>query len=137
MLCMQMHLLLQMQSLGQQQNGNENENENEDLSKKISDKLSVFKNNMNYRNTDLEKEFMDKIQKCKDDDNNEIEVIEKDTFFEVMEKFGVTVNDEIKETIYKLFINEDPICTNNGTEKMMDFKKLKNLFKYDYYNDEN
>ena len=104
------------------------ENENDDLSKKISDKLSEFKNNMINKNTDLEKLFADKIQKFTDDERNDMEVIEKDTFFEGMENMGVTLNDEIKETIYKLFISEDPICTNNGTVMMMDFKKLKNLF---------
>ena len=107
------------------------ENENDDLSKKISDKLSEFKNNMIKNNTDLEKLFIDKIQKFTDDERNDMEVIEKDTFFEGMENMGVTLNDEIKETIYKLFISEDPICTNNGAVMMMDFKKLKNLFIYD------
>ena len=111
------------------------ENENDDLSKKISDKLSEFKNNMIKNNTDLEKLFIDKIQKFTDDERKEMEVIEKDTFFEGMENMGVTLNDEIKETIYKLFISEDPICTNNGAVMMMDFKKLKNLFVYDYNED--
>ena len=110
----------------------------DDLSKKISDKLSDFKNNMIKKNTDLEKVCMDKIQKFNDNENNDdFEVIEKDAFFEIMENYGVTVNEEIKETIYTLFINENPLCTNNGTKMMMDFKKLKNLFINDYYSEEN
>ena len=65
------------------------------------------------------------------------EVIEKNVFIEMIEKYDITVNEEIKETIYKLFINESPICTNNGTVMMMDFKKLKQLFLNDYYSEEN
>ena len=116
----------------------EKDNDKDDLSKKISDKLSDFKNNMIKKNTDLEKVCMDKIQKFSNNENNDdFEVIEKDAFFEIMENYGVTVNEEIKETIYTLFINENPLCTNNGTKMMMDFKKLKNLFINDYYSEEN
>ena len=116
----------------------EKDNDKDDISKKISDKLSEFKNNMIKKNTNLEKVCMDKVQKFNDNENNEdFEVIEKDAFFEIMENYGVTVNDEIKETVYTLFINENPLCTNYGTKMMMDFKKLKNLFINDYYSEEN
>ena len=116
----------------------EKDNDKDDISKKISDKLSDFKNNMIKKDTDLEKVCMDKVQKFNDNEkNDDFEVIEKDDFFEIMENYGVTVNEEIKETIYTLFINENPICTNNGAKMMMDFKKLKNLFLNDYYSEEN
>ena len=117
-------------------NEEEDEKESDDLSKQISNKLSDFKNNMIKENTDLEKVFKDKVQTFKDE-QNDYEVIEKNVFFEMMEKYDITVNEEIKETIYKLFINESPICTNNGTVMMMDFKKLKQLFLNDYYSEEN
>ena len=117
-------------------NEEEDEKESDDLSKQISNKLSDFKNNMIKENTDLEKVFKDKVQTFKDE-QNDYEVIEKNVFFEMMEKYDVTVNEEIKETIYKLFINESPICTNNGSVMMMDFKKLKQLFLNDYYSEEN
>ena len=112
----------------------EDEKENDDLSKKISDKLSEFKNNMLKDNTDLENACKDKVQTFNNDDNH-YEVIEKDDFFEIMEKYEVVCDEEIKETIYRLFINEDPICTNSGTFMMMDFLKLKNLFLNNYYNE--
>ena len=117
-------------------NEEEDEKEIDDISKQISNKLSDFKNNMIKENTDLEKVFKDKVQEFKDNENI-FEVIEKKVFFEIMEKYGVTVNEEIKENIYKLFINENPICTNNGNMMMMDFKKLKLLFLNDYYSEEN
>ena len=117
-------------------NEQEDEKETDDLSKQISNKLSDFKNNMIKENTDLEKVFQDKVQIFSDNEKTN-EVIEKNVFFENMEKYGVTVNEELKETIYQLFINENPICTNNGTAKMMDFIKLKQLFLNDYYSEEN
>ena len=115
-------------------NESENDNDNDDLSRKISDHLSNFKNNMSKDNTNLEKACKEKVQII-NDKNNSYEIIEKDDFFEVMEKYGVTCNEEIKDTIYKLFIKEDPICTKNGQLKMMDFQKLKMLFLNDYYNE--
>ena len=120
----------------EEKNNEEDEKETDDLSKQISNKLSDFKNNMIKENTDLEKVFQDKVQTFNDNEKKE-EVVEKEVFFEIMEKFGVTVNEELKETIYQLFINENPICTNNGTDKMMDFIKLKQLFLNDYYSEEN
>ena len=114
-------------------NEDEDEKDNDDLSRQISEKLSEFKNNMINKNTDLEKVCMGKIQKF-NDENNSFELIEKDAFFEIMEKYGVTLNEEIKETIYRLFINEEPNFTKNVM--MMDFKKLKNLFLHDYYSEE-
>ena len=53
----------------------------------------------------------------------------------MMEKFGVTVTEELKDVIYHVFINEEPICTDNGEVKMMDFSKLRNLFLTDYYSE--
>ena len=114
----------------------EEERETEELSKQISDKLSEFKNNMIKDNTDLEKVCKNYIKAFKNE-VNDFEVIEKDKFFEIMENYGVIVDEKIKDTIYRLFINEEPICNNDGKIMMMDFKKLKNLFLNDYYSEEN
>ena len=114
----------------------EEDNEAEELSKKISDTLSNFKNNMIKDKTDLEKVCKSYIKKFAAEEKD-FEVIGKDEFFEIMEKYGVTANEDIKDTIYKLFINEEQICTNNGKNMMMDFKKLRNLFLNDYYSEEN
>ena len=84
--------------------------------------------------TDLENVCKNKIQTFNSDGKN-YEVISKDDFFEIMKKYGVICDEEIKDTIYRLFINEDPICTNSGQLMMMDFKKLKNLFLNDYYSE--
>ena len=114
---------------------NEKEDEKEDeLSRKISDKLSDFKNNMLRENTDLENVCKDKVQ-IYNSDGKINEVIEKKDFFEIMEKYGVTCDEEIKENIYRLFINEDPVCTNSGTIMMMNFEKLRNLFLNDHYSE--
>jgi hypothetical protein len=113
---------------------NEDEEENDELSKKISDKLSDFKNNISNENKDLEIVCKDKV-KTFDDKEKKIEVIEKKDFFEIMEKYGVICDEEIKETLYKLFINDNPLCTDNGKIMMMDFAKLKNLFLNDYYSE--
>ena len=87
-------------------------------------------------NTDLEKVCKNYIKAFKNE-VNDFEVIEKDKFFEIMENYGVIVDEKIKDTIYRLFINEEPICNNDGKIMMMDFKKLKNLFLNDYYSEEN
>ena len=105
---------------------------NEDIGQKLSDKLSDFKNNMLNEDTDLEQVFKDKIKRINNEDKK-YEVVEKDVFFEMMEQYGVTVTDEIKDVIYHVFIIEEPFCTDNGKIQMMDFIKLKKLFLNDYY----
>ena len=105
---------------------------NEDIGQKLSDKLSDFKNNMLNEDTDLEQVFKDKIKRINNEDKK-FEVVEKDIFFEMMEQYGVTVTDEIKDVIYHVFIIEEPCCTDDGKIQMMDFIKLKKLFLNDYY----
>ena len=109
--------------------------EDNDMGNIISEKLSEFKNNMILDNTNLEKVCQDKIQKFVLNNKN-YEVIEKDTFFNIMEKYKVSVDEQIKENIYTLFIVTEPKCTNNGKVKMMNFMKLNNLFLNDYYDEE-
>ena len=112
------------------------DNDSEDINNLISDKLTEFKNNMNKDNVNLEQVCKDKIKtfevKCKN-----LEVIEKKDFFDIMEKYKVNLNEDIKDIIYKVFIMEEPECTKNGELQMMDFLKLKNLFLNNYYEDEN
>ena len=105
---------------------------NEEIGQKLSDKLSDFKNNMLNEDTDLEQVFKDKIKRINNGDKK-YEVVEKDVFFEMMEQYGVTVTDEIKDVIYHVFIIEEPCCTDDGKIQMMDFIKLKKLFLNDYY----
>ena len=107
-----------------------NENDDDNLSRQISSKLSQFKFNMADKNTDLEKVCKDYVQTF-NDNGNEYDCIEKDKFFEIMEQYGVTVEEELKEAIYMFFINEEPVCTK-GSVAMMDYKKLKELFLNDY-----
>lgn len=107
-----------------------NDNEDDNLSRQISSKLSQFKFNMVDKGTDLEKVCKDYIQTF-NDNGNEYDCIEKDKFFELMEQYGVTVEEELKEAIYMFFINEEPACTK-GSVAMMDYKKLKELFLNDY-----
>ena len=90
---------------------------------------------MNLDNTNLEKVCKDKIQKFVVNNKN-YEVIEKVAFFNIMENYKVTLEEEIKEAIYNLFIVNEPQCTNDGKIKMMDFVKLNNLFLNNYYDEE-
>ena len=102
------------------------------VNEEVNIKLSEFKINMEKQNTNLSKIFQDKIKKLNIGQNN-VEVVEKDVFFEMMEKYGVDVRDNIKEIIFNVFINEEPRCNNNGNDQMMDFSKLNNLFTNNYY----
>ena len=110
----------------------DNEGENDELSQLISNKLSEFKYNMEQENTNLEKVFEGKIQKIELNGNN-YEVIEKKDFFEAMEKYKVTLDEEVKGNIFLLFIIEEPEI--NKKNEFMDFAKLKNLFLNNYYSE--
>ena len=112
------------------------DNDSDDINNLISDKLTEFKNNMIKDNADLEQVCKDKIKTFLVNNKN-LEVIEKKDFFDIMEKYKVNLNEEIKDIIYKVFIVEEPECTKNGEIPMMDFLKLKNLFLNNYYEDEN
>ena len=104
---------------------------NEIIRKEVNNKLSEFKINMIKENTDLIKVFEEKIKKYNIGEKN-VELIEKNIFFQMMEKYGVTVTDEIKDFIYQVFINDEP-NNNDGNVQMMDFNKLKDLFSNDFY----
>ena len=99
----------------------------DEMSNKINDKLTEFSNKMIEEQKDLEKVYGDKVKTFNVNDK-EYECIEKDIFFDVMEKYGVTLEEEIKNKIYEFFIVEEPVCTNEGKVMMMDFNKLKTLF---------
>ena len=103
------------------------------VNEEVNIKLSEFKINMEKQKTNLSKVFGDKVKKLNIGQNN-VEVIEKDVFFEMMGKYGVEVRDNIKEVIYNVFLNEDPQCTNKGKVQMMDFSKINNLFINNVYN---
>ena len=110
----------------------DNEGENDEMSQLISNKLSEFKYNMEQENTNLEKVFEGKIQKIELNGNN-YEVIEKKDFFEAMEKYKITLDEEVKGNIFLLFIIEEPEI--NKKNEFMDFAKLKNLFLNNYYSE--
>ena len=99
----------------------------DELSNKINDKLTEFSNKMIDDQKDLEKVYGDKVKTFNVNDK-EYECIEKDIFFDGMEKYGVTLEEEIKNKIYEFFIVDEPTCTNDGKTMMMDFSKLKTLF---------
>ena len=99
----------------------------DEMSNKINDKLTEFSNKMIDEQKDLEKVYGDKVKTFNVNDK-EYECIEKDIFFDVMEKYGVILEEEIKNKIYEFFIVEEPACTNEGKVMMMDFNKLKTLF---------
>ena len=115
---------------------NINDGEQDEMSQLISNKLSEFKYNMEKNDLNLEKVCEDKTKKIKVNKQN-FEVIEKNDFFELMEKYEVNLDEKIKDLIYELFIITEPTVTQNGKVKMMDFIKLKNLFLNNYYEEEN
>jgi hypothetical protein len=99
----------------------------DEMSKKINDKLTDFSDKMKEEQKDLEKVYEDKVKTFNVNDK-EYECIEKDIFFDVMEKYGITLEEEIKNKIYEFFIVDEPTCTDEGKVMMMDFSKLKTLF---------
>ncbi len=99
----------------------------DEMNNKINEKLTEFSNKMIDDQKDLEKVYGDKVKTFNVNDK-EYECIEKDIFFDVMEKYGVTLEEEIKNKIYEFFIVNEPTCTNEGNTMMMDFSKLKTLF---------
>jgi hypothetical protein len=99
----------------------------DEMSKKINDKLTDFSDKMKEEQKDLEKVYEDKVKTFNVNDK-EYECIEKDIFFDVMEKYGITLEEEIKTKIYEFFIVDEPTCTDKGKVMMMDFSKLKTLF---------
>ena len=115
---------------------NNNEGESDELSQLISNKLSEFKYNMEQKNTNLEKVCEEKIQRFNNKGKN-FEVIEKKDFFELMEKYKVSLDEQIKDFIFKLFMVEEPEVNKNGKMQFMDFTKLNNLFLNNYYEEEN
>ena len=99
----------------------------DEMSNKINDKLTEFSDRMTKDQKDLEKVYGDKV-KTFNVNGKEYECIEKDIFFDEMEKYGVTLEEEIKNKVYEFFIVDEPACTNEGKVMMMDFSKLKTLF---------
>ena len=115
---------------------NINDNENDEMSQLISNKLSEFKYNMEQERTNLEKVCEEKVKKLEVNGNN-FEVIEKNDFFDFMNKYNVSLDEKTKDVIYKLFIVEEPEINKNEKMQFMDFIKLKNLFLNNYYEEEN
>ena len=110
----------------------DNELEDDERSQKVSNKLSEFKYNMELENTNLEKVCAEKIQKIELKGIN-YEVIDKKDFFDIMEKYKITLNEEIKGWIYQAFMVEEPEINKNEKKEFLDFAKLKNLFLNNYY----
>ena len=110
----------------------DNELEDDEKSQLVSNKLSEFKYNMELENTNLEKVCADKIQKIEFKGVN-YEVIDKKDFFDIMEKYKITLNEEIKGWIYQVFMVEEPEINKNEKKEFLDFAKLKNLFLNNYY----
>ena len=110
----------------------DNELEDDERSQKVSNKLSEFKYNMELENTNLEKVCAEKIQKIEFKGIN-YEVIDKKDFFDIMEKYKITLNEEIKGWIYQVFMVEEPEINKNEKKEFLDFAKLKNLFLNNYY----
>ena len=99
----------------------------DEISNKINDKLTEFNNRMKKEEKDLEMVYGDKVKTFNVNDK-EYKCIEKNIFFDVIENYGVTLEEEIKNRIYEFFIVEEPACTSEGKVMMMDFSKLNTLF---------
>ena len=113
------------------------DDESLDYNNIISEKLSEFKNNMDKNGVNLEEICKNKVQTLLANNKN-IEVIEKNDFFKIMEKYNISLDEQIKDIIYKCFIsNEFEDNNKNKDISMMDFSKLKDLFLNNYYENNN
>ena len=109
------------------------EEDEDPLSAEISNKLSIFKSNLTDNHTNFEEvynEFVETVSK----DGKSFEILERNKFFEVMEKYQVTVSKEVSNAVYELF-KADPASIPDNKIEYMDFIKLKQLFLNDYYSE--
>ena len=98
----------------------------------IGEILNNINNNLNKNNTNLDNECKDYVNVVEFQEFKYL-IIKKEDFFKVLEKFNISINDELKNSIYELFkveIEEDKAETINW----MEYDKIK--IELDYLKNE-
>ena len=98
----------------------------------IGEILNNINNNLNQNNTNLDNECKDYVNVVEFQEFKYL-IIKKEDFFKVLEKFNISINDELKNSIYELFkveIEEDKAETINW----MEYDKIK--IELDYLKNE-
>ena len=98
----------------------------------MSNKLSELKQALKDNNTSLEEECKDKIKTVEEQNNKKVKGINKDIFFDVMKKYNIEVEEEIKEAIFDLFKIETDLLINSESELfLLDYDKLCSILEFD------
>ena len=106
--------------------------EEEEEEKKENNKLSELKQALKDNNTSLEEECKDKIKTVEEQNNKKVKGINKDIFFDVMKKYNIEVEEEIKEAIFDLFKIETDLLINSESELfLLDYDKLCSILEFD------
>ena len=98
----------------------------------IGEILNNINNNLNQNNTNLDNECKDYVNVVEFQEFKYL-IIKKEDFFKVLEKFNISINDELKNSIYELFkveIEED----RKETIDWMEYDKIK--IELDYLKNE-
>ena len=98
----------------------------------IGEILNNINNILNQNNTNLDNECKDYVNVVEFQEFKYL-IIKKEDFFKVLEKFNISINDELKNSIYELFkveIEEDKAETINW----MEYDKIK--IELDYLKNE-
>ena len=115
----------------EEEESKENYDEDE-MNIQMSNKLSELKQALKDNNTSLEEECKDKIKTVEEQNNKKVKGINKDIFFDVMKKYNIEVEEEIKEAIFDLFKIETDLLINSESELfLLDYDKLCSILEFD------
>jgi hypothetical protein len=87
-----------------------------DMNVKISNKLADLKDALKKNNINLGGETKGKLHSFNDENNKVINGIDKDTFFGLMEKYNIFIDDKVKEGIIDLFKIENDALTKSEND---------------------
>ena len=106
----------------------DNYEENTDMNVKISNKLADLKDALKKNNINLEDETKGKLHSFNDESNKVINGIDKDTFFGLMEKYNIFIDDKVKEAIIDLLkIENDALTKSENDLLLLDYDKLSSI----------
>lgn len=115
----------------------DNYEENTDIKVKITNKLIELKDALKNNNINLDDETKDKLHSFNDENNKVINGIDKDTFFGLMEKYNIAIDDKVKEAIFDLFKIESDAQTKSENDLfLLDYDKLSSILINNNDNDE-
>ena len=111
---------------------NEMNMDEEEMNIQMSNKLSELKQALKDNKTTLEEECNNKVKILEDQNNTKINGINKDVFFDLMNKYNIEIEDKVKESIFDLFkIENDILVKSEGELFLLDFDKLCSILDAD------